>query len=54
MGGCGGAARAEQSPRPYSSVGVGVPDDPWEVTVVGKLHGAVKTAPYKAPVHAVL
>ena len=33
---------------------MGGDDDPWGVAAAARLHGAVKTAPYKAPVHVIL
>ena len=47
VGRCGRyhTARAEQSPRPYGVVGVGVPDDPWSVAATAMSHGRTLCAP---------
>ena len=47
VGRCGRyhTARAEQSPRPYGVVGVGVPNDPWSVAATAMSHGRTLCAP---------
>ena len=57
-GGGGNAARAAYMPPLQNSVNGRFVGDaymrPVGVAAAARLHGAVKTAPYKAPVHAIL